>query len=171
MAEARHLVRNINQIPKSLIQAKQKSHKLHSQTLRTRHSSAPRKQDFSLITKKASRSPRRLISISTKDGRWDGDWSCDFLISLKDLRLSDLVEDEHKNAQVSINLRIQKHASFGLSVDGRIITSFTRKCSYCSSPYCREIDTNFNVWVLSSSRDNDAAQLPEIGGDDPSLSH
>ncbi|KAJ0096173.1 hypothetical protein Patl1_15853 [Pistacia atlantica] len=32
-----------------------------------------------------------------------------------------------------------QHASFGFSVDGRIISSFTRKCSNCSSPYCREV--------------------------------
>lgn len=34
---------------------------------------------------------------------------------------------------------VYQHASFGFSVDGRIITSFTRKCSNCSSPYCREV--------------------------------
>ncbi|KAE8125052.1 hypothetical protein FH972_019889 [Carpinus fangiana] len=69
-----------------------------------------------------------------------------------------------------IEIHNDKHASFGLSVDGRILTSFTRKCSICSSPYCREIDTNFNVWVLPPSKENSANQIPEIGGDDPSLS-
>lgn len=34
----------------------------------------------------------------------------------------------------------------------------------------KQIDTQFNVWVLSSSRDEHTVQLPEIGGDDPSLS-
>lgn len=32
-----------------------------------------------------------------------------------------------------------QHAGFGFSVDGRIITSFTRKCSNCFSPYCRKV--------------------------------
>ncbi|KAF3445883.1 hypothetical protein FNV43_RR11060 [Rhamnella rubrinervis] len=85
-------------------------------------------------------SRRRLITISTGDGRWHGKWSCDYLLSLQDLKLEDLLEDKHqKNAQVSINLCVHKHASFGFSVDGRIITSFTRKCSSCSSPYCRQV--------------------------------
>nr|XP_048318516.1 large ribosomal RNA subunit accumulation protein YCED homolog 2, chloroplastic isoform X2 [Ziziphus jujuba var. spinosa] len=118
-------------------------------------------------------SPRRLITISTGDGKWQGKWSCDYLLSLQDLHLEDLLEDkQQKNAQVSINLSVQKHASFGFTVDGRIITSFTRKCSNCSSPYCRQIDTNFNVWVLPSSRFNRHQHevcLPEIGGDDPSV--
>nr|DAD32655.1 TPA_asm: hypothetical protein HUJ06_011506 [Nelumbo nucifera] len=33
-----------------------------------------------------------------------------------------------------------------------------------------QIDTSFDVWLLPSSRDNRSIQLPEIGGDDPSLS-
>ncbi|XP_015582064.1 large ribosomal RNA subunit accumulation protein YCED homolog 2, chloroplastic isoform X2 [Ricinus communis] len=122
------------------------------------------------ITKQScSRTPRSLISISTADGKWHGKWNCDYLLSLQDLQLEDLIEDEQKDAEVSISLCIQKHASFGFSVDGRILTSFTRKCSNCSSPFCREIDTNFNVWVLPSNKDNGAIQLPEIGGDDPSV--
>ncbi|PON43989.1 hypothetical protein TorRG33x02_332230 [Trema orientale] len=114
--------------------------------------------------------PRRLITISTGDGRWHGKWDSEFLVSLRDLRLGDLVEDDHKkDALVSVKLCVQKHASFGFSVDGRIITSFPRKCSNCSSRYCREIDTQFNVWVLPSKRDNREVSLPEVGGDDPSL--
>ncbi|XP_007045592.2 PREDICTED: uncharacterized protein LOC18610070 [Theobroma cacao] len=177
MAEASRLVssssaRTINQIPSSF-QSKLNSHKLQSHNVSVRFRAASRKHDYSsLISKKDSRSGRRrLITISTADGRWHGTWSCDFLVSLKDLDLDDLVEDdEQKDAQVYINLSIQKHASFGLSIDGRIVTSFTRKCGICSSPYCREIDTYFNVWVLASSRDHAAThQLPEIGGDDPSV--
>ncbi|KAI7724696.1 hypothetical protein M8C21_004573, partial [Ambrosia artemisiifolia] len=64
---------------------------------------------------------------------------------------------------------IPLHAGFGLSVDGKIDTAFTRKCSNCSLPYCRQITTNFNVWVLPSNKDGDSNQLPEIGGDDPSV--
>ncbi|KAJ8759628.1 hypothetical protein K2173_009275 [Erythroxylum novogranatense] len=133
---------------------------------------ASRTNDFKLMSKKSSRTSRRLISISTADGRWHGKWNSDYLLSLKDLHLEDLIEDDHdKDAKVSVSLCIQKHASFGFSVEGRIITSFTRKCCICFSPYCRKVDTNFSVWVLQSSRNNRALQLPEIGGDDPSLSH
>ncbi|GAY43333.1 hypothetical protein CUMW_073710 [Citrus unshiu] len=125
-----------------------------------------------LIVKKSSKIPRPLITVSPSDGRWHGNWNSEYVVSLKQLRLADLIEDDdhlhqHKNkdAQVSINLSIQKHASFGFSVDGRIITSFSRKCSYCSAPYCKKIDTTFNVWVLLSSRENRNVQLPDIGGD------
>ncbi|KAH7840851.1 hypothetical protein Vadar_022531 [Vaccinium darrowii] len=71
--------------------------------------------------------------------------------------------------QVSISLSIQQHASFGLSVDGRIVTSFTRNCIICSSPYCFKLDTKFNIWVLPSRRQRRTTQMPEIGGDDPSV--
>ncbi|XVF85639.1 hypothetical protein PTKIN_Ptkin17bG0132400 [Pterospermum kingtungense] len=178
MAEASRLVSSatkINHIPTSF------HSKLNPQNVNIKIKAASRRRDdySSLINKKDSRSSRRrLITISTADGRWHGTWSCDYLLSLRDLNLEDLVEDddddddEHKDAQVSISLCIHKHASFGLSVDGRIVTSFTRKCSICSSPYCREIDTNFNVWVLGSNNKDQGSthQLPEIGGDDPSLS-
>ncbi|GLT61154.1 hypothetical protein SLA2020_338790 [Shorea laevis] len=162
MAEAWHVLsaRNIVNPTPSPFPAKTKSLKLASQSLRIRASS--KRNGF-------SRTPRRLITISPSDGRWHGKWTCDYHLSLRDLRLQDLVEGEHKNAEVFVKLCIDKHASFGLSVDGRILTSFTRNCSICSSPYCREIDTNFNVWVLPPSRENSANQLPEIGGDDPSL--
>ncbi|KAG5245379.1 hypothetical protein OIU78_020750 [Salix suchowensis] len=131
---------------------------------------ASKRNDFSPISKKNSRAPRRLVSISTADGRWQGKWTSDYLLSLQDLKLEDLIEDEQKDAEVSVNLSVQKHASFGFSVDGRIITSFTRKCSSCFSPYCRKIDTTFNVWILPS-RASREVHLPDIGGDDPSLSY
>ncbi|XP_019450947.1 PREDICTED: uncharacterized protein LOC109353188 [Lupinus angustifolius] len=122
-----------------------------------------------LIRKNTSKNPRRLITISPGDGKYHGDWTSDYIVSLQDLQLHDLIEvddDPHKDAKVFINLTIHKHASFGLSIDGRIMTSFTRKCGNCSSPYCREIDTKFNVWVLMASRDKrNIQQLPEIGGD------
>ncbi|RVX06178.1 Large ribosomal RNA subunit accumulation protein YCED-like 2, chloroplastic [Vitis vinifera] len=116
--------------------------------------SSKKANGFSLIAKKSSRSPKRLITISTSDGRWHGKWNSDYVFSFRELQLEDLVEeDEEKDAEVSISLCIHKviifpvphlfihvhHASFGFSVDGRIITSFTRKCSNCSSPYCKEV--------------------------------
>ncbi|KAK2635786.1 hypothetical protein Ddye_030578 [Dipteronia dyeriana] len=116
---------------------------------------------------------RRLITVSTSDGKWHGNWNSDYRVSLQDLGLQDLVEvevDHQNNPLVSVNLCVQKHASFGFSVDGRIITSFTRKCTNCCSPYCRQIDANFNVWILQSREENGTINaLPEIGGD-PSLS-
>ncbi|EEF31251.1 conserved hypothetical protein [Ricinus communis] len=61
------------------------------------------------ITKQScSRTPRSLISISTADGKWHGKWNCDYLLSLQDLQLEDLIEDEQKDAEVSISLCIQK---------------------------------------------------------------
>ncbi|XP_009615603.1 large ribosomal RNA subunit accumulation protein YCED homolog 2, chloroplastic isoform X1 [Nicotiana tomentosiformis] len=127
--------------------------------------------DFSLITKRSQRACKRLVTISTSDGRWHGEWKCDYIFSLRDLQLEDLAEDGHKDTQVSINLCIHKHTGFGLSVDGRVITSFTRKCSNCSSTYCREIDASFKVWVLPSSRQKGSAtdELPLLGWDDPSV--
>ncbi|XP_028805107.1 large ribosomal RNA subunit accumulation protein YCED homolog 2, chloroplastic isoform X4 [Neltuma alba] len=91
---------------------------------------------------KTTRAPRRLVTISTGDGKWHGEWTSDYKLTLQDLQLQDLVEveeDKKKNAQVLVSLSIQKHASFGLTVDGNIVTSFTRKCSNCSAPYCRQV--------------------------------
>uniref|UniRef100_A0A7N0TX58 Uncharacterized protein n=1 Tax=Kalanchoe fedtschenkoi TaxID=63787 RepID=A0A7N0TX58_KALFE len=122
--------------------------------------------------KKSSRAPRRLIRISTAETKWNGSWSCEYVFSLKELKLDDLVEDDQKHSKVHICLCIHRHASFGLSVEGKVITTFTRRCSNCFVPYCKEINTNFNVWVLPSSRENDEngeLRLPEIGGDDPSV--
>ncbi|AES89410.1 hypothetical protein MtrunA17_Chr4g0037981 [Medicago truncatula] len=126
--------------------------------------------DSPLIGKNTNRATRRLITISPADGKYNGEWTSDYLVSLRDLHLQDLIEvedDPRKNAQVVINLCVQKHASFGLSVDARITTSFPSKCSNCSSPYCRQIDAKFNVWVLrATNRDKRKTPLPEIG-DDP----
>ncbi|KAK4597215.1 hypothetical protein RGQ29_014976 [Quercus rubra] len=156
MAEVGHLVsaRNVSPIPSSY------PTKAKSLKFQCRIRAASKRNDFSLIKRKSSRNPRRMIKISTSDGRWQGEWTCDYLLSLKDLRLQDLVEDEHKkDAQVFINLTIHKHASFGLSVDGRILTSFTRKCSICASPYCREIDTTFNVIYVKPGYEADLDSL------------
>ncbi|XP_050275868.1 large ribosomal RNA subunit accumulation protein YCED homolog 2, chloroplastic isoform X3 [Quercus robur] len=156
MAEVGHLVsaRNVSPFPSSY------PTKAKSLKFQCRIRAASKRNDFSLIKRKSSRNPRRMIKISTSDGRWQGEWTCDYLLSLKDLRLQDLVEDEHKkDAQVFINLAIHKHASFGLSVDGRILTSFTRKCSICASPYCREIDTTFNVIYVKPGYEADLDSL------------
>ncbi|CAK8576813.1 unnamed protein product [Lathyrus sativus] len=134
--------------------------------------SAKRKRNLQspLIGKNPSRS-RPLITISPCDGKYDTEWTSDHLVSLRDLNLHDLIkgeDDPRKNAQVFINLSFQKHASFGLSVDARITTSFTSRCGNCSSTYCRQLDANFNIWVLrAASKDKQRSKtpLPEIGGD------
>ncbi|KAF5939548.1 hypothetical protein HYC85_023807 [Camellia sinensis] len=111
------------------------------------------------IRRKNQRSPRRLVKIATSSsnkGRWNGKWTSEYIFSLQQLHLQDLVEDDEdgdgngngndngngggRDTQVSITLSIEKHASFGLSVNGRIIiTSLTRKCCNCSSPYSRKV--------------------------------
>ncbi|KAJ8511252.1 hypothetical protein OPV22_001686 [Ensete ventricosum] len=116
----------------------------------------------------APRAPRRLITISTSGGRWQGQWSCEYMFTLRELQLADIAEEGHDDADVFVRLTIQKHASFGFSIVGRIMTSFNRKCSCCFTSYCREIDTTFDVWVLPSSK-NSEFELPEIGGNDPSV--
>ncbi|XP_015066126.1 large ribosomal RNA subunit accumulation protein YCED homolog 2, chloroplastic [Solanum pennellii] len=121
---------------------------------------------LSLITK---RSKKPLVRISSSDGKWHGEWNSDYIFTLRDLQLEDLAEE--RDTPIYIQLSIHKHAGFGLSVDGTIITSFTTKCSNCYSPYCREVHTSFKVWVLPSTRDNKgcAHQLPLLGWDDPSV--
>ncbi|KAL3344009.1 hypothetical protein AABB24_023444 [Solanum stoloniferum] len=124
-----------------------------------------KRNHLSLITK---RSKKPLVRISSSDGKWHGEWNCDYIFTLGDLQLEDLAEET--DTPLSIQLSIHKHAGFGLSVDGTIITSFTTKCSNCSSPYCREIHTSFKVWVLPSTRDKGCTdQLPLLGWDDPSV--
>lgn len=56
-----------------------------------------------------------MITVSPSDGRWHGNWNSEYVVSLKQLRLADLIEDDdhlhqhnNKDAQVSINLSIQK---------------------------------------------------------------
>nr|XP_043606572.1 large ribosomal RNA subunit accumulation protein YCED homolog 2, chloroplastic isoform X2 [Erigeron canadensis] len=157
-------------IPGTLTTSLPASNSTHTKSLsfcRYTLSASIQKNNIPLIGKKAG---RRLIRISTAEGKWQGSWNADYSFSLRDLQLEDLVEDgDPNNTRVFVSLSIERHAGFGLSVDGAIDTSFTRKCSNCSLPYCRQISTNFNVWVLSTTKDGDSNQLPEIGGDDPSV--
>ncbi|CAN8269001.1 unnamed protein product [Cochlearia groenlandica] len=117
----------------------------------------------------SSRTVKRLITLSPSEGKWNGSWDTHYNVSMRDLHLEDLVEDGPIDSRVAVDLSVQKHASMGLSVDGRITTSFARKCSICFSTYPRLINTSFTVWILPSSRENRASTLPEIGGDDPSV--
>ncbi|CAA7399128.1 unnamed protein product [Spirodela intermedia] len=129
---------------------------------------APPPPEEKRAARKAPRAPRRLITISTSDGRWHGEWSCDYVFTLRELGVADVAEGGQGDTKVLISLVIHKHAGFGFSVEGRIGTSFTRKCSGCFTSYIKEIDTSFNVWVLPSSRSN-PMELPEIGSGDPSV--
>ncbi|KAG9150783.1 hypothetical protein Leryth_002935 [Lithospermum erythrorhizon] len=143
-------------------------------TTRAAKFAPPKRNDTPLISKSGGKknSRRRLVTVSTADGKWHGNWNLDYVFSLQQLQLQDLSEDDHdnKDSQVSVKLCIHKHTGFGLSVDGRITTSLTRKCINCYSPYCRQIDTNFNVWVLPLTKNKDSPdELPVIGVDDPSV--
>lgn len=166
MATASHLssAKNINTLQIPIYPAKPKSN--FPQIIKVR---ASRKSEGPLITRKASKSPRRVITIPASSGRWPGKWTCEYLVSLKDLQLDDLAEDGRKDTEVFVSLSLQKHTGFGLSVDGKVVTNIARKCSSCSTPYCRMIDTSICVWVLPDGRDDPSTEMPEIGGDDPSV--
>ncbi|KAL5983093.1 hypothetical protein ACLOJK_017173 [Asimina triloba] len=85
------------------------------------------------------RAPRSLITISGSDGGWQGQWTQEYVVSLRELRLADLAEDGGEDAEVFIRLSVQK------------------------------INTTFNVWVLPERRAKHENEMPEIGGDDPSV--
>ncbi|KAL3651054.1 hypothetical protein CASFOL_007457 [Castilleja foliolosa] len=123
-----------------------------------------------MVTKKKTKP--RLITISTSDGKWQGKWNCDYIFSLQELRLQDLSDEAcAADTDVCINLCVHKHAGFGMSVEGTIQTCFTRRCCNCCSPYSREINTTFKVWILPTMRPvkDSSQQLPDIGSDDPSV--
>ncbi|XP_051144914.1 large ribosomal RNA subunit accumulation protein YCED homolog 2, chloroplastic [Andrographis paniculata] len=129
-----------------------------------------KRNEHPMVWKKKSKP--RLIKISPSDGRWHDNWTCDYTFSLQELQLHDLPDDAHKDTDVCITLCIHKHAGLGLSVDGKITTCFTRKCCNCCTPFLREINTTFRVWILPSTRQarsDSSHHLPEIGGDDPSV--
>uniref|UniRef100_A0A453CH40 Uncharacterized protein n=1 Tax=Aegilops tauschii subsp. strangulata TaxID=200361 RepID=A0A453CH40_AEGTS len=126
------------------------------------------------VTQSLRRSRRRgaagrqsLISVGTSRGGGD-QWSSDFELTLRQLRLDDLIEDGHSDADVLVHLLVQQHTQFGMSIKGRVVTSLTKICDSCSAPYCTKIDEQFDITVLSSSR-KDQSGLPEIGDSDPSV--
>ncbi|KAL5168950.1 Large ribosomal RNA subunit accumulation protein YCED 2, chloroplastic [Glycine soja] len=92
--------------------------RFHSYNNNATVTASKRKDDLQspLIGKNTSRAPRRLITISPGDGKYHGDWTCDYRVSLHDLELQDLIEDDNnsrKDAQVFINLSIQKSVEHG----------------------------------------------------------
>ncbi|TVU15133.1 hypothetical protein EJB05_38638 [Eragrostis curvula] len=108
-----------------------------------------------------------LVSVGTARGGGD-QWSSDFDLTLRQLHLDDLVEDGQSDADVLVRLLVQQHTQFGMSIKGRVVTSFRKICDSCSSPYCTNIDEQFDLTVLSSSRKNQSG-LPELGDTDPSV--
>ncbi|PIN26220.1 hypothetical protein CDL12_01035 [Handroanthus impetiginosus] len=145
--------------------------KLIPQPIATPRASARRNYELPTAVQKKKTKPR-LITISTSDGKWHAKWNYDYTFSLQELQLQDLCDDDiHKDTNVFISLCLQKHAGLGLSVEGRIVTCFTRKCCNCCSPYSREINTTFTVWILPTTRRirDSSNPLPDIGGDDPSV--
>uniref|UniRef100_A0ACD5UCB2 Uncharacterized protein n=1 Tax=Avena sativa TaxID=4498 RepID=A0ACD5UCB2_AVESA len=107
-----------------------------------------------------------LVSVGTSRGGGD-QWSSDFDLTLRQLRLDDLIEDGQSDADVLVHLLVQQHSQFGMSIKGRVVTSFGKICDSCSNPYCTKIDEHFDITVLSSSR-KDHSGMPEIGDNDPS---
>ncbi|XP_044320189.1 large ribosomal RNA subunit accumulation protein YCED homolog 2, chloroplastic isoform X2 [Triticum aestivum] len=108
-----------------------------------------------------------LVSVGTSRGGGD-QWSSDFELTLRQLRLDDLIEEGQSDADVLVHLLVQQHTQFGMSIKGRVVTSLTKICDSCSAPYCTKIDEQFDITVLSSSR-KDQSGLPEIGDSDPSV--
>lgn len=49
-----------------------------------------------------------MISISTAEGKWPGNWESEYLFSLRDLQLLDLDDDVRKDTIVSIFLSVEK---------------------------------------------------------------
>lgn len=113
---------------------------------------------------------RTLIKIPTSDRKWGDEWTASYVVTLRELGLADLAyEDGEQDKPVSIGLSIQKHASFGLSIQGIITTSFNAQCTSCFSLYHREIDANFSVLVLPCRKSRKEVGIPEIGGNDSSV--
>ncbi|KAG0526699.1 hypothetical protein BDA96_06G168400 [Sorghum bicolor] len=108
-----------------------------------------------------------LVSVGTSCGGGD-QWSSDIELTLRQLHLDDLIEDGQRDADVLVHLLVQQHTQFGMSIKGRVLTSFRKICDSCSLPYCTNIDERFNLTVLSSTR-RDQSGLPDLGDTDPSV--
>lgn len=64
-----------------------------------------------LLLKIRKRSKKGLVTISSSDGRWHGEWNSDYIFTLRDLQLEDLPEDGQTHTQVKIKLYIHKVSS------------------------------------------------------------
>ncbi|GJS06732.1 hypothetical protein Tco_0363528 [Tanacetum coccineum] len=71
------------------------------------------KNHIPLIGKKVNKVARRLVRISTAEGKWQGNWNADYNFTLRDLQLDDLVEvGDPKNARVLVSLTIHRALGF-----------------------------------------------------------
>lgn len=63
---------------------------------------------FELKVQKKKSKPR-LISISTAEGKWHGNWESEYLFSLRDLQLLDLSDDDvREDTAVSVFLTVER---------------------------------------------------------------
>lgn len=54
---------------------------------------------------------KRLITLSPSEGKWNGSWNTHYNVSLRDLHLQDLVEDDvPTNPRVAVDLSVQRVA-------------------------------------------------------------
>ncbi|RRT53234.1 hypothetical protein B296_00024438, partial [Ensete ventricosum] len=74
----------------------------------SRGNEAPQQHSRKKHARAAPRAPRRLITISTSGGRWQGQWSCEYMFTLRELQLADIAEEGHDDADVFVRLTIQK---------------------------------------------------------------
>ncbi|KAK1684287.1 hypothetical protein QYE76_045135 [Lolium multiflorum] len=161
------------QLPSSWSHGRYRSFAVHAQ-LPTEDDYAAESPKRVQVTQSLRRSRQRgtgarrsLVSVGTSRGGGD-QWSSDFELTLRQLRLDDLIEDGQSDADVLVHLLVQQHSQFGMSIKGRVITSFGKICDSCSTPYNTKIDDHFDITVLSSSR-KDHSGMPEIGDNDPSV--
>lgn len=92
--------------------------------------------------RKAPRAPRRLITISTSDGKWHGEWNCDYMFTLRELGVADVAEGGQGDSKVLISLVIHKvgllvaiSSSSSSSRFGGMTCSFRgRRLGNCSTP-------------------------------------
>uniref|UniRef100_A0A0A9GY07 Uncharacterized protein n=1 Tax=Arundo donax TaxID=35708 RepID=A0A0A9GY07_ARUDO len=134
------------QLPSGRSRAGCRNHAVHAQ-LPTEDDAYPAEP---LKKVKVTQSPRRsrrrgtggarqsLVSVGTSCGGGD-QWSSDFDLTLRQLHLDDLVEDGQRDADVLVHLLVQQHTQFGMSIKGRVLTSFRKICDSCSSPYCTNV--------------------------------
>lgn len=110
-----------------------------------------------------------LITLKRSEGKWTDSWTSEHITSLEALGLKDLVsEAEGSNGEVVVTLSIQKHAGFGYGVDGRVISSVSRQCSYCCAKCSNQVDASFNAWCIPTDSSFSNFQKAGEVDDDPS---
>lgn len=118
------------------------------------------------------KSSRGLITLKRSEGKWTDSWTSGHITSLEALGLKDLVSDaeaDGSNDEVVVTLSIQKHAGFGYSVDGRVISSVSRQCSYCCAKCSNQVDASFSAWCIPTNSSFSHFQKAGEVNDDPSI--